>query len=198
LKTSAKTSAHNSPKQGANTGKDVSAIKQTVRTLIADAEDLTKAQQNIEKWFDDAMERVSGRYKRRAQWVILALAMLLSWGLNVDTFRVVSSLYYNGTLRASVVAAAQRATQQPYATAREQVLLEYKDIILPIGRSGTDDSLFPSNGEPWGWAVVGWLITGFAVSQGAPFWFDVLNKLVNMRATGDPPPTAAQKRGTRQ
>jgi hypothetical protein len=169
---------------------DIPVVSQTIRTLIADAENLAKAQQNIEKWFDDAMERVSGRYKRRTQWVILALAMLLSWGLNVDTFRVFGSLYYNSTLRAAVVSAAQRATAQPYATAREQVLLEYKDLNLPLGR--VDGKLFPDNGEPWGWSLIGWLITGFAVSQGAPFWFDVLNKLVNMRATGEPPPTTSK------
>jgi hypothetical protein len=37
-----------------------------------------------------------------------------------------------------------------------------------------------------GWSLkgIGWLITALAVSQGAPFWFDVLNKVVNMRASG--------------
>ena len=37
------------------------------------------------------------------------------------------------------------------------------------------------------------LLTAFAVSQGAPFWFDTLNRLVNIRSTGDPPPTTTQK-----
>jgi len=37
--------------------------------------------------------------------------------------------------------------------------------------------------EDWRWLLnwVGWLITGLAVSLGAPFWFDLLNKLVNIR-----------------
>jgi hypothetical protein len=37
-----------------------------------------------------------------------------------------------------------------------------------------------------GWSLkgIGWLITALAVSQGAPFWFDVLNKVVNTRASG--------------
>jgi len=49
--------------------------------------------------------------------------------------------------------------------------------------------------DPLGWLfkVVGLLLTAFAVSQGAPFWFDTLNKLVNVRSTGDPPPTTSQK-----
>lgn len=33
-------------------------------------------------------------------------------------------------------------------------------------------------------AIVGWLITALAISLGAPFWFDLLNKLTKLRATG--------------
>jgi hypothetical protein len=33
----------------------------------------------------------------------------------------------------------------------------------------------------------GWLITGLAVSMGAPFWFETLNKLVNLRGAGANP-----------
>jgi hypothetical protein len=34
------------------------------------------------------------------------------------------------------------------------------------------------------WYFVGWLITALAVSLGAPFWFDLLNKVIKLRATG--------------
>lgn len=35
--------------------------------------------------------------------------------------------------------------------------------------------------------VLGFLITAFAVSLGAPFWFDLLNKFVNLRVSGTKP-----------
>ncbi len=35
--------------------------------------------------------------------------------------------------------------------------------------------------------VVGWLLSGFASAQGAPFWFDVLKKLTNVRLAGANP-----------
>ncbi len=35
--------------------------------------------------------------------------------------------------------------------------------------------------------AIGWLSAGFAISMGAPFWFEVLNKLVNVRNTGKKP-----------
>jgi hypothetical protein len=31
------------------------------------------------------------------------------------------------------------------------------------------------------WSIIGWLITALAISLGAPFWFDLLNKLMQIR-----------------
>jgi len=42
---------------------------------------------------------------------------------------------------------------------------------------------FPKR-DQWLTMILGWLITAFAVSLGAPFWFDLLNKFVNIRASG--------------
>jgi hypothetical protein len=38
--------------------------------------------------------------------------------------------------------------------------------------------------------VVGWLLTALALTFGAPFWFELLNRFVNMRNIGLKPPTA--------
>jgi hypothetical protein len=49
---------------------------------------------------------------------------------------------------------------------------------------------------PWNaYSVVGWLITALAISLGAPFWFDLLNKFVNLRVSGEKP-EEAKKDGT--
>jgi hypothetical protein len=32
--------------------------------------------------------------------------------------------------------------------------------------------------------LFGWIITALAISLGAPFWFDLLNKIVKLRGTG--------------
>lgn len=44
--------------------------------------------------------------------------------------------------------------------------------------------------------IIGWLITALAISQGAPFWFDILNKAINLRSTGKPPEVLVQKSKT--
>jgi hypothetical protein len=38
-------------------------------------------------------------------------------------------------------------------------------------------------------SVLGWLITAFAITLGAPFWFDLLNRFISLRSTGNRPST---------
>ncbi len=45
--------------------------------------------------------------------------------------------------------------------------------------------------------IGGWLFTAVAISLGAPFWFDLLNKLINLRAAS-PPPTKAPSASSRE
>lgn len=60
---------------------------------------------------------------------------------------------------------------------------------LPIGwpipeihmQSSDASSSFTSWSFTWTIRIVGWLLTALALSLGAPFWFDLLNKLVNVR-----------------
>ena len=53
-------------------------------------------------------------------------------------------------------------------------------------------NLFSAIFFPWVWAIVpghivGWVFTAIAASLGAPFWFDTLNKFMNVRAAGTAP-----------
>lgn len=54
-----------------------------------------------------------------------------------------------------------------------------------------DKSRKASNGE-WLHKLGGWLVTGIAISFGAPFWFDLLNRLVDLRAAGKKPPAGSK------
>ena len=42
-------------------------------------------------------------------------------------------------------------------------------------------------------SIVGWFITALALSLGAPFWFDLLNKLMKLRASVPPPEAEKSK-----
>jgi len=156
---------------------------------------VTSFRVSIENWFDDTMDRVSGWYKRKTQLIILSLAIIVSFGFNLDTFAIANTLSQDTTLRASVVAAAEAQAQQPIPEGTEPALdvSELRDELsglgLPIGWSEQDGE--PGNvpqglGE-WIVKIFGILITALAVVLGAPFWFDLLNKLVNLRSGGKQP-----------
>lgn len=51
-------------------------------------------------------------------------------------------------------------------------------------------------GKPFGLSVLlGWIITGIAISMGAPFWFDLLNKLMKLKGSGGSSNKNSEKSG---
>jgi hypothetical protein len=146
--------------------------------------DVAKELASIEKWFNDTMDRVSGWYKRRVQLIILALALAIVVGLNVDTVSLITSLSNNAVIRSTIVAAAQgpAATQ---ADANLPTLVNDIKQIQPV--IGWSSSTLPGDIGSWLLKIVGLLATTFAISLGAPFWFDVLNKFIAFRSSGPPP-----------
>jgi hypothetical protein len=59
--------------------------------------DAAKELANIEKWYNDTMDRVSGWYKQKVQLIIFALGLVITVGLNIDTLSIVSTLISNKT-----------------------------------------------------------------------------------------------------
>lgn len=41
--------------------------------------------------------------------------------------------------------------------------------------------------------IAGWFLSGIAIAMGAPFWFDLLGKVVNVRNSGSKPPSVANQ-----
>ena len=74
----------------------------------------------------------------------------------------------------------------------EKNLEEIKKLGLPIGwtREVSDPpdprQLYGVTAQGWAMRILGWLITALALSLGAPFWFDLLNKFMVVRATVKP------------
>lgn len=69
----------------------------------------------------------------------------------------------------------------------EQHLSAIRKLGLPIGwDDSTNELLYPVSSRGWMVKSFGWLITALAVSLGAPFWFDVLNKFMIVRSTVKP------------
>ena len=89
----------------------------------------------------------------------------------------------NSPLRASLVESAKSFVAEPGGANKpiKDVVDAISTASLPIGLTEVPKR------DQWLTIALGWLITALAVSLGAPFWFDLLNKFVNIRASGKAP-----------
>ena len=159
--------------------RDDHPLKPVLQVLVDDTEGAaTQLRDRLAGWFDEGMTRVSGWYKRRATLIIFAIAALVTVGANASSIHIAEELWRNAALRDAVAA-------QATAAAALQDLSELEADVpgalntLPIGWQDA-----PADFIGWVKAVVGWLITIAAVSLGAPFWFDLLGKVTNLRGAG--------------
>jgi hypothetical protein len=81
-------------------------IKRMLSLLLVEF-NLEQTKENIEQWFDDAMERVSGWYTRRTQIRAVAFAVGISVFFNVDTLAIGRTLWSDDAVRAATAIAAQ-------------------------------------------------------------------------------------------
>lgn len=195
-------------------------------TALTPDEMFLQAQQSVETWFNNAMARLSGWYKRRAQLASFLLGLLLALLFNVDSIYVSINLWREPTLRQIIVQQAEMFAQRnaapttdatPPVDAVRQVQDQLQALMIPFGwqtetyvlQPGETCRLLPYRpGAVWGvpsgqickrianaptdrtgWMskVGGWLLTAMAAAQGAPFWFDLLKRLVNVRSSGPNP-----------
>jgi hypothetical protein len=270
-------------------------LRGSLLTLFDDARnDVEKLKENIEVWFNNGMDRISGWYKRKSQYVTAGLGLLVAVAMNVDTVLIFTHLQtYPGAREAIVAQATQYAAKNPAPAkgtlvvpdngdfsgklalppADEErtvkILSDNEDVVVrdpsvKVGKgvtevpftvdvnlrsvatpgtatissdAGTERvvlTLAPSlPGQfhtvqdnlnalsiPVGWVSkgtaaesrngqiapgfggsgdvatygklltqhgLGWLLTALAATLGAPFWFDMLNRVISIRAAGKPP-----------
>jgi hypothetical protein len=185
-----------------------SKLRKTLLGFVDSAQgDVNAAQRKIEYWFDDTMQRVSGWYKRTAQKIIFVAGIALCLLLNVDTFRIARELWTDELLRNAMVVQASKGVHDTKlinavsassgaAPAGDLTLAELQQVStavtaahpLPFGWRHETNGLRVFLTWPDGlWKLLGILVTSFAILMGAPFWFDLLNKVINLRTSGEPP-----------
>lgn len=189
---------------------------------------LARARQNVEKWFDDSMDRASGVFKRYSQAMALWIGIIIAFALNVDSINLTLYLWREPSVRQVLAANAEnfQLPQQHLAADPEQAMQAFRNqfvgLNLPIGwvvRGGetpefkaqysSNCQLMPNETQTFGipvfWSayciapsqsnnqtnillkIFGILLTAFMARQGAPFWFDILKKVVNVRSAGANP-----------
>lgn len=158
-------------------------------------DDVEEIRRRLERWYDDSMERVSGWYKRRVHLALALIGLVFAIVLNADTLQIVRTLWSDGTVRAAVVAEAGRTNQQTQNANLTNVadqVRQIKALNIPLGwkLEANDPRNLPHGIGLWAAKVIGILITTLAIMLGAPFWFDLLSKIVRLRGSGAPPPAS--------
>jgi hypothetical protein len=182
------------------------SVKKSLLNLVDAADnDLTRARLMVENWYDHAMDRVSSWYAHKTQLISLIAAFVIAFGMNADTIMIADTLSKSSTVREALVAMAENAPPEQLGThstgdcddpSNTSILCLLEKTDLPLGwtddRNRISANSFPQSVGGWIVKILGLIVTSLAVSLGAPFWFDVLNKVANLRAAGKRPKTAGE------
>ncbi|WP_426103623.1 hypothetical protein [Massilia sp. TSP1-1-2] len=166
------------PGDYAQLGRDIDAlsdpqIKRALQGIYQRAGgDMQAFELAVSGWFDTAMERVSAAYKRRAMMISLALSLLLAVLFNIDSIHLFRTLWQHPALAAQITAAPASVDGQ----AMEALWR------LPIGW----DSFPPRFNDAFALNVAGWMLTASTALFGAPFWFNLMKKTVEVRGAAKP------------
>jgi hypothetical protein len=130
----------------------------------------------LEGWFDRAVDRAIGRYRRVCGYVTVLAATALAVAIDLDALRLLSSLWSGRRL-----SAAGDGSAGP---------------LVGFGLGWDGAGAFAARLADPGPAlssVLGWLVSGLVLSLGAAIWFDTLGRSVGLRA-GVPPPPRSEPR----
>ena len=159
-------------------------------------EGITLLRREIENSFDSSMERAGGVYKRNAKGVAIIIGITLAITTNADTFHIINRLSKDSLLREIIINQAVKVAPQesnPSDINKIDPNEILKEVELPIGWTSANVqqqinvTKYRINGLPVFSVlsmIAGWLVSGIAIAMGAPFWFYLLGKVMNVRNAG--------------
>lgn len=189
-------------------------MRDKLLSIAADAgQSIDSFKTSVGKWYDDSMQRLSGAYSKQMQSYSFVIGLLTALFVQADTIQVAEYLWRDDKARAEMVKLAIEKTSAPSLVAApssnganldgldkvsariEKVDQTYTELNrMPLGWHKKVEDWYAMTGEGLDkclkravlvlQGLIGIMITAFAISLGAPFWFDILKKVVNIRAIG--------------
>lgn len=168
----------------------------------AASEDVDKFVISVGTWVDKSLQMLGERYKVWLRRISFGLGLTVAVAFNLDTVSLVSHLYRDAAAReALAVAGSQFVAKIDDATFQSCVQDGVKsdkpeckvvgELTMAVTSGDSQLGTLPIgwpcdsfNGRPWTEVVtriLGWFLTALALSLGAPFWFDLLSKVTNIR-----------------
>ncbi len=173
---------------------------------------LEKAGSVVNVWFDCQMDRVSQVFTFKTRIVTIVISFVTAFALHLDAASLLDRAFSDSDARAKLVASAETLQERAEKLGVGQpgvptpapdvrtTLNELKELKLELGHTGLD--VLPSYGDkldiekgihapgdwlPWygkdAWRhLIGIAASGALLSLGAPFWFNLLRTLTNLRS----------------
>ncbi len=181
--------------------------RQLLQTSSEAKNGLTDLRSGIEGWFDDCMKRIGGTYKKNTQKFLFFISIIVVTLFNIDSLKIIKYLYDHP---AETAALADRISENIHDLDPDSIYASEdslakgklpKELEEGIKELKIIEKKMEEAKIPFGWSedsgntsgsdimnkFLGLFLSIIAGIIGAPFWFDVLNKLVNLRSAGSKP-----------
>lgn len=191
---------------------DESDLKRTFTMFYKQTEgDAGKFKSAIKNWYSQYQVRMNSTYGKKIKVPLIILGFGIAVFFNIDFFHISERLWTDANLREGIVVAAGDFEKQNSSLDSLDLSKAFfedykKSLDLPIGWAQElkpDDRLAyyetdflnrasmvfnqnDSRSPTWWYMIVkffGFLMSGFVVSFGAPFWFDLLRKAISIKKT---------------
>jgi len=179
-------------------------LRTTLVSLINTTSDGYQAfEKDVSDWFDASMQRVSGKFKRLQQGRSFLIGLCLVVTLNIDAVRLTEKIMRDDELRSELLAQVEliAAGSKEFSDIQngangtppcDLACVQGKTDELAAVAIGWEDAKLAPDLEDSPlhtilMMLLGWFIAAASVVPGAPFWFDLLQRFVNVRSTGQRP-----------
>ncbi len=181
-------------------------IKEILLAVSQSSNTVEKFADDVAQWVDRSLKVLGETYKQKMQLISFGLGFAIAVGFNIDTISAAAQLYRDKELRDRVANAAEQFVKSANSellkkcqSAEAKKTPKCRDVVefaeaatkgtgafsgMPMGWKDWNhfvDRVMPDWNWNWVQNWIGYLLTALAISIGAPFWFDLLNRLVNVR-----------------
>lgn len=180
-------------------------LKGVLKQFLRESEQDSEAfKAKVRTWYNDVMDRASGWYKRYTQKILVGMGFCIAVIFNADTLAIYERLesdpetlqqvltlaedYVNGK-DGLEIAPPQMSPEFDASLAKLEGMIndQIESVKSPLGLGWKNVDWSEVTWYDLALKLLGWTVTALAVSLGAPFWFDLLRKLVNIRSSGNKP-----------
>lgn len=181
-------------------------LKKVLVQLMEETEhDMDQFKGKVRKWYNNVMDRASGWYKRYTQKILVGVGFCIAILFNADTIAIYERLesdpetlqqvlslaedYVNGSEAGTTALAVDPSSEFEQSLAKLESLVnqQIESVKSPLGLGWKNVVWNEVTWQDVLYKTLGWVVTALAISLGAPFWFDLLRKLVNIRSSGNKP-----------